>query len=477
MRPQTIGCIVCAAFSVLPALAQAPLGSEITYQARIKLSGTPLNNSADFEFRLFDALSGGAQVGATQPINNLNVVDGQINVALNFGAAAFNGDQRFLEIALRSPAGSGTFTTLAPRQPLTAVPYALYALSGPGSGGPWAVSGNNIFNTNTGNVGIGTTGPTHSLHVRASIPILNIQDSDSTGAQQAGYVRFADSANTERGYVGFGSQLDTDLHLWNFYADGKTFVRAGPGAAGGILTLTPDGLAGIGTATPTQKLHVAGGAIMAQNSGDQADVLWLATDRSWVFRQQDTGAATSLKLQSIGGGGNKNFLIQTDGFVGIGTLNPQAKLDVNGTVRAKIVEITGADLAERFPSADERVEPGTVMEIDPQNPGKLRVARGAYNRRVAGVVSGANDFATGAILGNQPGHEDAPPIALSGRVYVWCDASSGAIEPGDLLTTSDTSGHAMTASDRERSHGAVIGKAMGRLESGRGLVLVLVNLQ
>jgi hypothetical protein len=92
------------------------------------------------------------------------------------------------------------------------------------------------------------------------------------------------------------------------------------------------------------------------------------------------------------------------------------------------------------------------------------------------VVSGANGLLTGTILGNLPGHEDAPPIALSGRVWVDCDASNGAIEPGDLLTTSDTPGHAMKVADYSRAQGAVIGKAMTRLETGRGLVLVLVSL-
>ena len=83
----------------------------------------------------------------------------------------------------------------------------------------------------------------------------------------------------------------------------------------------------------------------------------------------------------------------------------------------------------------------------------------------------------GAVLGNLPGLENAPPVALSGRVYVYCDASGAAIEPGDLLTTSDTPGHAMKAADHARAQGAVIGKAMTALESGRSPVLVLVSLQ
>jgi hypothetical protein len=69
-------------------------------------------------------------------------------------------------------------------------------------------------------------------------------------------------------------------------------------------------------------------------------------------------------------------------------------------------------------------------------------------------------------------------VALTGRVYCLCDASSGGIEPGDLLTTSDTPGHAMKVTDHARAQGAIIGKAMTRLAQGEtGRVLVLVSLQ
>jgi hypothetical protein len=68
-------------------------------------------------------------------------------------------------------------------------------------------------------------------------------------------------------------------------------------------------------------------------------------------------------------------------------------------------------------------------------------------------------------------------VALTGRVWTWCDASSGPIVPGDLLTTAATPGHAMAVRDHARAQGAVLGKAMSSLDSGTGLVLVLVNLQ
>jgi hypothetical protein len=69
------------------------------------------------------------------------------------------------------------------------------------------------------------------------------------------------------------------------------------------------------------------------------------------------------------------------------------------------------------------------------------------------------------------------PVALTGRVYVWADASNGAIVPGDLLTTSDIPGHAMKVMDYEQAQGAILGKAMSSLETGTGLVLILVSLQ
>ncbi|MCA9243091.1 MAG: hypothetical protein KDA32_03985, partial [Phycisphaerales bacterium] len=91
---------------------------------------------------------------------------------------------------------------------------------------------------------------------------------------------------------------------------------------------------------------------------------------------------------------------------------------------------------------------------------------------------GAGDIPAGTILGNMPGSHDMPPIALNGRVWVECDATTTAIEIGDLLTTSDTPGRAMAARDRAMASGATLGKAMTALPKGeRGLVLVLVNLQ
>ncbi len=153
---------------------------------------------------------------------------------------------------------------------------------------------------------------------------------------------------------------------------------------------------------------------------------------------------------------------------------------MNGTLAAKIVQITGADFSEKFEvrRGETRIEPGFVVSIDPANPGKLAVSAKAYDRRVVGIVSGAGGIRTGMLMG-QPGTmaDGDQPVALSGRVYVWADASNGSIEPGDLLTTSNVPGHAMKVTKHGKAQGAVLGKAMTGLSSGRGMVLVLVTLQ
>jgi hypothetical protein len=153
-----------------------------------------------------------------------------------------------------------------------------------------------------------------------------------------------------------------------------------------------------------------------------------------------------------------------------------------GNGRFKSVTITGgADLAEPFDVANEtgaNIEPGMVVSIDPNNPGQLKVSDTPYDRTVAGIISGAGGVNPGMVMGqNGSIANGTQPVALTGRVYVYADATDTPITVGDLLTTSSTPGHAAKASDHTRAQGAIIGKAMTPLAEGRGLVLVLVSLQ
>lgn len=139
--------------------------------------------------------------------------------------------------------------------------------------------------------------------------------------------------------------------------------------------------------------------------------------------------------------------------------------------------LANADCAEDFDiSKDEdEIEPGTVMVLDQQ--GQLQKSTEAYDKKVAGVVSGAGDHRPGIVLDKKPSQNNRVPIALLGKVYCKVDADHSSVEIGDMLTTSSTAGYAMKAVDPLKSFGAVIGKALGRLTDGQGLIPILVVLQ
>ncbi len=141
------------------------------------------------------------------------------------------------------------------------------------------------------------------------------------------------------------------------------------------------------------------------------------------------------------------------------------------------IKLQGADCAEDFEISDrDSVESGVVLVID--DDGKLRPCDRPYDKRVAGVVSGARGLRPGLILGRDPSNDrEKIPVALAGKVYCKVDARYSPIATGDLLTTSPTSGHAMKASDPMQAFGAVVGKALRPLESGMSLLPILASLQ
>jgi hypothetical protein len=178
------------------------------------------------------------------------------------------------------------------------------------------------------------------------------------------------------------------------------------------------------------------------------------------------------------GGGAAMVLKTVSGNIGIGTSNPSSKLEVIGDVAVTgDIRLVNADCAEDFDIAEVHLaEPGTVMVLGEED-GVLHQSRQAYDKRVAGVVSGAGNYKPGIVLGKHQSRSDRKPIALVGKVFCKVDASHAQIEVGDLLTTSPTPGHAMKASDPLKAFGAVIGKAMSRMKEGRGLVPILIALQ
>jgi hypothetical protein len=269
------------------------------------------------------------------------------------------------------------------------------------------------------------------------------------------------SGDLLRGFSG-GSGGDLVFQVLN---NGTTNVKA-------LETSISTG-SGVHGRSSANNLFKSDSGVLGENTGGGVGV-----------RGESNGTAGVLgSTTGKGGAGVTGISFNAEGVGGRFT-NPKGgtALEVTGNASMSDVEVNvltirgGSDLAERFEVSDE-AKPGMVMAIDVDHPGMLCIARGTYNRRVAGILSGANDLGAGMVLADLPGAKHSMPLALSGRVWVYADATSKAIEPGDLLTTADLPGYAMAVTDYTRARGAIIGKAMTGLKQGKGLILIFVTLQ
>lgn len=147
-------------------------------------------------------------------------------------------------------------------------------------------------------------------------------------------------------------------------------------------------------------------------------------------------------------------------------------LSVSGDIR-----LLNADCAEDFDviESEKNVDAGTVMVLNES--GSMKPSNLAYDKKVAGVISGAGDCKPGIVLGRTESQNNRIPIALIGKVFCKVDANYSPINVGDLLTTSSTPGHAMKAVNSLDAFGAVIGKALRPLSTGKGLIPILIALQ
>lgn len=280
------------------------------------------------------------------------------------------------------------------------------------------------------------------------------------------------------------------------YADNRWLeIRVrndGSNSCGGLNTVTPLASRQLLSSAPRSvfSLNTRGitvdsnGNLAARPGADNVPLAIAHTDpgRDWISLRSQVGT----ERWRIKQGNNAELSFQNDAGSGlvdrlrIGS-SAGAALTVLGTTTTQVLTITGgADIAEPFnihAPSDLTITPGMVVSIDPARTGELRVSDAAYDRTVAGIISGANGVNPGLTLTQAGTVADGKhPVALTGRVWVLADASSGPIVAGDLLTTSATPGHAMKVSDNTKAAGATIGKAMSSLDAGTGYVLVLVNL-
>lgn len=464
-----------------PHFAAAQIPQCLSYQGTLRnASGALVTGNHDLTLRIYTAQTGGTAIW-TETISNVAFSRGVFTALLGDPSRT---PPAPLNLAFDRPYWLGISidggAELTPRVALCASPYSFNAKAVRGN-----TSTSNLFPAD-GNAGIGTLTPAGKLHIEdtnwpsAALlvkglsgavvgPAITMDATNGTSGRSYSII------STNSGAAAGGSKLaifDNTL-----LTGGYRFVLD---AAGNI---------GMGTTAPTTKLHV-NGRIAAGVSGSTAGAMTFFPSDGFAWFHIDNGPTGGrptgrLRISTGGNPGDVEMMsILQNGNVGIGTSSPASKLHVVGRTTTQVLEITGgSDLSEQFEvnhaeTATALLQPGMVVSIDAQNPGKLVVCSKAYDHKVAGIISGANGIATGMLMG-QYGSEanGSTPVALAGRVYCRVDASFGAIEPGDLLTTSDTPGHAMKVADHAKSQGAIIGKAMTGLAEGKGLVLVLVTLQ
>jgi len=497
------------------ALELASVGGAFTYQGQLTESGSPANGDYEFSFALYDDLAAGAQVGGTlTPV--LSVVDGLFTASLDFGDV-FDGAALYLEIGVRPDGSADPFTTLTPRQALTAAPYALTLRPGAdvvGSVASDAVLG--AHNTATsGSTSHALRGETDSRTGFAAA-VYGRVTATSPGGYSAG-VRGVNEGTGGNGIGVYGSQNGSG---WGLYGTSVTgygaflattgaggrglYTRGGSGSDADIVLGANDGSSsgddGLIISDPNYSssdifLTSNDGVVVtldADASSEDADFeikdkdanIILNFDESGQLSLYEPGVGEMVEMvtSELGTDGAQITLRNTAGQATI-VLDAEFGTGGDGRITTEVLQITGgADLSEQFEvqvgAAGLQPQAGYVVSIDAANPGELAVSSQAYDRKVAGVVSGAGGVQPGMLMGQRGTPANGQyPVALTGRVYVWVDASYGVVEPGDLLTTSDTPGHAMKVTDYEQAQGAILGKAMSGLASGRGLVLVLVTLQ
>lgn len=361
---------------------------------------------------------------------------------------------------------------------------------------PVFTAGANIENSpivvSGSNVGVGATSPdatlvvsgmpfssAPALHVKqngqqvgvlidvvnpTSIPGLQINDTSGQTWNSSLYINKSSPANLDGGF------LISGINIQSKFAHYGT-----PGMGTGInvnVSSTNTNTAGVPT--------LWGGNIAATSNASGTTAIAL----------QVQGLSTSGTAYGLYSSSGLNYFA---GNVGIGTTSPAQSLEVNGAAQIDkglyfpgsttpqttpwTGVLCGGDYAESVDVTGARTEyePGDVMVVDPSSPGRFVKSSEPYSTLVAGIYS-TKPGALGRRL-TTPKSPDEVPMAMIGIVPTKVTAENGAVQPGDLLVTSSRPGYAMKGTDRERTSGAILGKALGSVDKGTGVIEVLVSLQ
>lgn len=449
-RMRILTCTTLILLGVMAALAGAQaLPTVFTYQGQLQDGGSGVNaSSARFLFRLWDAETSGGQVATEVTVYPVVVTDGIFTAAIDFGGSAFTGPARWLEVGVDVTGGT-TYTWLTPRQRLTSAPTALYAP-------PWQINTSGIHYQG-GFVGVGTDAPSYALDVRSSHSDRAVSgiNGDGTGTKSGVYGETGSSdGRGVQGYAGHTSGAVRGVYGWvrspngfGVYGANTASTGSGVGVYGEASSASGyagyfngrgyfGGALGIGIASPTTQLDVAG---TVKATGLQ---ITTSPQSGYVLTSDTNGVATwqAPAAGSIGGSGTPYYLARftgsttlgssviyesSGGNIGIGTTSPGTKLHVEGTVR-----MTGFRLSTT-------PQTGYVLTSDANGAGTWQAAASGFSLPYSGSVSSTSPgFAvtnTGTAIGS------------SAIVGIINNAGSSSDAAAGSFSADGSNGHAVAA--------------------------------
>ncbi len=441
-----------------PAVA---VGTAITYQGLLTQAGSPAAGIWDFEFLLFDAAAGPAQLGSTVTVGDLAVSAGVFTATLNFGVGVFGGGARWLEIHVRPGASGGAYTTLSPRAPLTPAPIALSlpgvyadeALSFVGVGRSFRVSGNEVFG------------------VRAV-----------TGADTYGGM-FVETSNAG-GWPFYGYATNGSFRAWTYY-NGTTGdwylysagirlrvpssggLRIGPATDYSLVIENTTGSDGIRILdTGDDSIQIGSGTDVA-NYGVYIPSPGVSTYGLWSNTSNASGEWALYSVDNIQAGN-----VFAAGMTQIARVGGEVPLEAGDLVAA-------SGLATGLAGAQDLL-PLVVPAAQPEHPGAIGVVRSRMGLVSRPGKEGADAFALESLPGPaKPG--DFVALTVRGVTLVRSDGGES-IAPGERLTVGERDGavrllQTRTLDGMEVSEGApIVGVAVGSIDEETGLVPVYVML-
>lgn len=512
---------------------QAGVNSRISYQGVLKENGQAVTGSRNFVFRIYSNSGCTTQVGSDINKNSVSVTDGLFAVELDVPVDTFDGSGRWMRVRVGG-------TTVVSCQEVLPVPYALNLRPGatvtgsdPATGFdlPWYLLGSSTTDgsmlaylsysndTTAGlqfNAGVyGESTASKGVGVRGKGGTYGLYGEGGTyGTYSEGdtYGVYGETASvTGMGVYGKAPQSTMGTGVYGSGAYGVW----GYGTSYGVYASTPSGsqysqaIRGISYSSATDSAGVYGEAgsssgnvhgvygvsrstnggiaVAGINYGDRHAGYFQTDDYVSLTIVNDSNSYYALEINNKNSQGdlikalNSNSISSDIEFrvEGDGTIFADGSYNCGYTYSSCFNTGSGADLAERIDSR-EPLLPGEVVEIDPDNPQQFRRAETPYSALVAGVIS----TQPGMTLGNdfhvngpdEDWEDDRPLLALVGTAPVKVSAENGSIEIGDLLVASATPGHAMKAGSNPPL-GTIIGKALEPLESGTGVIKMLVMLQ